>query len=300
MAITSEQIEDFFREAFMTIEGVPAHFIFNMDEMGHQEWVDRKEITCVVPHCHEGDHVNFPVTRIGKRITLIACIALDGSFLKPTIIVPRKTVDQDLVLTGLTPEKVTIKSQLHGFIDAPIFDSWVKETFLRDLRKRREAFGYIGPAILLMDNCSCHATAPFLEFCQSEHLIPLYFPPHSSNQLQPLDLLIFGVTKRLLLRVNRLDSVNVQSSHIAQVVCSFMSAATPLNILRTFSLSGICVMCDEGILRCQVRMEGARRILVQFGRPVPGCDEPTDGASDEGEIRAFQEEMAELLYDIEQ
>jgi hypothetical protein len=47
-------------------------------------------------------------------------------------------------------------------------------------------------------------------------------------------------------------------------------------------------------------MEEARRILVQFGRPVPGRDEPTDGALDEGEIQAFQEQMAELLDDIEQ
>jgi hypothetical protein len=79
-----------------------------------------------------------------------------------------------------------------------------------------------------------------------------------------------------------------------------MSAATPLNILKTFSLSGICVLCDEGILRCQVRMEKARRVRMQFGSPVPGCDEPTDAASDDEEIQALREEVAELRYDIDE
>jgi hypothetical protein len=33
---------------------------------------------------------------------------------KPTVIVPRKTVDEDLPLTEMTPEKVTVK---HRFMD---------------------------------------------------------------------------------------------------------------------------------------------------------------------------------------
>jgi hypothetical protein len=300
IAVTPQQIENFFREAFSVIEGVPAHFIFNMDEMGHQEWADRKQVVCVIPSFHQDNHVNVPVPRTGKRITMIACITLDGSFLKPTIIVPRKTVDTDLILTGMTSEKVTVKSQPHGFINTSIFDSWFEETFIPELRRRRETFEYAGPAVILLDNCSCHMADRFTELCRAERVIPLYFPPHSSNQLQPLDLLVFGVTKRLLTRMNRLDSINIQSAHIAQVVCAFMSAATPLNVVKTFALSGICAIADEGILRCQLQMEKARRILVPFGGLVPGCDDSSDMASDDEEIEAFREEMAELLYDIEQ
>jgi hypothetical protein len=36
----------------------------------------------------------------GEEITLAACIAAHGSFLKPTKIIPRKTVDADPVLAG--------------------------------------------------------------------------------------------------------------------------------------------------------------------------------------------------------
>jgi hypothetical protein len=78
---------------------------FNIDEMGHQDWADRGQQTCVVPAADHDDYVYMPVSRAGKRITLMACIATDGSAIKPQIIIPRKTINDDLVLTGLTPEK---------------------------------------------------------------------------------------------------------------------------------------------------------------------------------------------------
>lgn len=298
--VTPEQIRNFFAEALTIAEGVPSHFVFNMDEMGHQEWADRKEIICVVPIDHEGDHVCLPVPRTGKRITLLSCIALDGSFLKPTVIVPRKTVDDDLPLTGMTPEKVTVQSQIHGFVNTSIFDSWFQETFVPELTRRRGLFGYDGPAVLLMDNCSCHMSDRISELCEREHVRRLYFPPHRSNQLQPLDLSLFGVTKRLLAQMNRLEAVNIQTRHIAQVVSAFMSAATPTNIVKTFSLSGMALIVDsEGILRCQVRPDRARRVVTGFMPPIPGCEPATDATSDDEEIQAFKEDFAELLYDLE-
>jgi hypothetical protein len=48
LAVTPEQIEAFFHEAIQIIEGVPAHFVFNMDEMDHQEWADRNNRICIV------------------------------------------------------------------------------------------------------------------------------------------------------------------------------------------------------------------------------------------------------------
>jgi hypothetical protein len=82
------------------IEGIPAHWVFNMDELGHQERVVRKTQICFVPAFHLDDCANAPIPRTGERTTLVACIAADRSFLKPTIIPARKTVDDDRVLTG--------------------------------------------------------------------------------------------------------------------------------------------------------------------------------------------------------
>jgi hypothetical protein len=107
-----------------------------MDEMGNQELAVRDDITCMVLREHADDFVNVPVPRTGKRITPMSCIALDGSFLKPTAIIPRETVDNDLPLTGMTREKVTIKSQVHGFVTDSLFDSWFDETLIQKMAQR--------------------------------------------------------------------------------------------------------------------------------------------------------------------
>jgi hypothetical protein len=55
--------------------GIPINFVFNMDEMGHQDCANGKVQTCTVPATHADDHVYIPS---------------DGSFLRPTIIIPGK------------------------------------------------------------------------------------------------------------------------------------------------------------------------------------------------------------------
>jgi hypothetical protein len=112
--VAPEQISSFFAILIATIDGIPAHFVLNMDEMDHQDWADRQRLTCFVPAALPDGSVYMPVSRLGKRITIIACIAADGSYLTPTVIIPRKTVDSDLPITGPTGEKVKVYKQRKG------------------------------------------------------------------------------------------------------------------------------------------------------------------------------------------
>jgi hypothetical protein len=88
--VTEDTIYDFFRTVIEAIDGVPSHFVFNIDEMGHQDWANWGQQTCVVPVADHDDYVYMRVPCAGKRITLMACIAADGSSIKPQIIIPRK------------------------------------------------------------------------------------------------------------------------------------------------------------------------------------------------------------------
>jgi hypothetical protein len=123
----------------------------------------------------------MPLSRTGKRMTLTASIVADGSVLKPQIIIPRKTVHVDLLLTGLTNEKVTIRSQPHGLVDTILFDLWFETTFLPELALRRTKYNYNGPVVLFLDQCSAHMGQRFQELCRVNHVVPCYFPPHTSN-----------------------------------------------------------------------------------------------------------------------
>jgi hypothetical protein len=125
-----------------------------------------------------------------------------------------------------------------------------------------------------------------------------FFPPQSSNQLQTLDFCLFGLTKKLSRRVNSLDAVNVQAKHIAGVVCAFLATAVPLTTVRTFEMSGICLVKDGAQLLCIIPPERAKRLLVPLPQILPELETDTDD-SDETESQASLEEWTDLLYDLE-
>jgi hypothetical protein len=109
--VTAEDIAAYFNRFAEVVEGVSAHFVDNMNEMRYQESADRQEKMCYVPASHSGPQLYFPVPRTGKRITLIRCIAADGSFRESLIVIPRKTYDADIALTGTNNEKGALYSQ---------------------------------------------------------------------------------------------------------------------------------------------------------------------------------------------
>lgn len=96
------------------VNGIPAAFIFNLDEAGFQEWVDAREEKVVVPECYEGDDIKIPTDGNSKRSTLLACISAEGDALKPLLIVPRKTIETEQYECGYTKKKALIVSQPNG------------------------------------------------------------------------------------------------------------------------------------------------------------------------------------------
>jgi hypothetical protein len=114
--------------------------------LGHQEWADASEKVCYVPADLQTNHVNYPVSRKGKRITLIACICVDGSFMRPVLVISRKTFEDELLLFGCTPDKVEIYDHPNAYIDRDIFTDWFRDTFITEIQARREKHNYHGPA----------------------------------------------------------------------------------------------------------------------------------------------------------
>jgi hypothetical protein len=295
--VTDDAIRDYFAGLFATVSGAPAHFVFNMDEMGHQTWVDAEKTVCFVPAEFTEPIVHYPLSRTGKRITLIGCIAADGSFLRPCLVISRKTFDDEILIHGFTPEKVEIYSQANAYIDLGIFDDWFRDTFVPDLIARRERFSYHGPAFLIMDNCPAHRGEKFDQLCALHRIIPVWLPPHSSNQLQMLDLCIFGVTKRLIFKANKLEKVNLQSDHIIRILDGFMAAAVPRNVVASFRNAGISVMLDDDrVLRCKITPETARCLLgTPFADPLAGLELTDEEEEGDPNVAVFAVRMWERM-----
>jgi hypothetical protein len=264
MEVPTEKIEGYFDTLQNLITNVPADFVFNFDEMGHQDFANAQQLVCIVPREEaSSSSVYYPVSRSGKRITLLARIAADGSFMRPAVVLARKTYEDEILETRLTSEKLELYSQSHSFIDQSIFEDWFCDTFCVDLSRRREQQNYWGPSYLLLDNCSAHHGIRFSNLCNQHNIVPIFLPAHASNQVQPLDLCLFGVTKGQIIRVNNLECANIQSTHVVKVINGFLSAANPNNIVSSFRNGGISVCLNpiDRKLYCKVTRETLRCVM---------------------------------------
>jgi hypothetical protein len=119
--------------------------MWNMDELGHETWSDARDTIFFVSSDLPDRRVHYPVPPTGKRITLIACISVDGSYMRPVLVISRKTTEDEFFLYGFASEKVEIYSQTKPCIDSDIFADWFRKTFIPDLAARREQYRFFGP-----------------------------------------------------------------------------------------------------------------------------------------------------------
>ena len=250
-----EDIEAYFQrlDELLTLGNIPAAFIINVDESGFNEYVDARKSVRIVPASYAQNSVPVPITRAEKRATLIAAICADGSALRPMVIVPRDTVEQELLQMGYTAEKVQMGRSDKGFVNSYLFTQWGKHTLVPDIRHRRQLHRYDGPGILIFDGFGCHLTEDFLALMEDENIVCVQLPPHTSDQLQPCDLGIFSNQKRWQSRVTVDPRWSRQTKQIVRIVDSFRLATTPKNVVAAFRKSGIVTFLDQNLtLRARV------------------------------------------------
>ena len=83
------------------VNGVHPSLVYNVDEMGAERFADRKQVQVFVPEAEAPDDGTVPIgiERSTRRCTLVACIALDGTRLKPAIFTKNRTVNSRLFET---------------------------------------------------------------------------------------------------------------------------------------------------------------------------------------------------------
>jgi hypothetical protein len=136
------------------------------------------------------------------------------------------------------------------------------------------------------------------EISEAHQLLSLPLPPHSSNQVQALDLSIFGVGKRHLARVNRMEGLNAQSKHAAQVVYACISAAVPVNIVQSFRNAGIALVVAEDKVFCRVEPTRARCLLQPITEGRIEMDEATEEEQGHVEAALYIQECADMIEDF--
>ena len=247
-------------DSFLQCEIIPPQFFFNLDESGFQEFCDARNQTVFVPIEAQEERVFYSTDRTTKRSTLIGCIAADGTALKPCVVTPNKSVEKALQLQGYNETNCLIVSQEKGFINAELFAFWADHVLFPEITKRRKEYGYSGTVVVTLDGCSSHVSDYFLDECSYHGVYPWQEPPGTSDQIQALDLGIFGIQKKLKTKVSKNADLSKTSIEIAAIVDSWRKATTPSNIVSAFQQAGIFIESNDQFTRMRADPNKARAI----------------------------------------
>ena len=85
-------------------------------------------------------------------------------------------------------------------------------------------------------------------------------PAGASDQIQALDLGIFGIQKKQIIRRKNGKKLNPTSKEIMSIVDSWRKVTTPHNIVSAFNQAGIYIECLDEKVITRASVEKARAV----------------------------------------
>lgn len=220
------------------VSGVPAPFVFNVDEMGQSDFADAHETVVIVPKNFSKPRAEYSVDRSIKTATCLACINLNGIGCKPQYTVQRKTIETDLY-DHLPYESLQVVHTDSGYVNTQSFLFWMNTCFLPNLRRLRIQYQYFGRAVLILDGYKSHKNA-LGQINLTLHNLSIHFlSAHTSDQSQPLDLGIFGCMKQIQSNFRANPELTKVCNQIIKIHKSLYQVANPINCRSAFRQIGI-------------------------------------------------------------
>ena len=162
--------------------GIPPEFIFNIDESGYQEWVDAKNLQCIVPSSYNKNRIKMPRDKTTKRVTMLGGICAYGSTLKPMIVLTRNSIEKELLDNEYTEDKLIYGRSKTGFMNQKLFIEWTTRSFVPEMKMKHSLYSYDGPILLIMDGFSVHDCDQFREILEEKNICSPIFAQHNSEQ----------------------------------------------------------------------------------------------------------------------
>ena len=124
-----------------------------------------------------------------KFVTLIACVSVTGEAIPPTLLYKSASGDlQDTWMEDVEEgQQAFFGGTENGWSSNAYGLKWLTEVF--DPSTRRSSIRTW--RLLIVDGHSSHINLEFLIAANRLHICVLILPPHSTHQLQPLDLVLF-------------------------------------------------------------------------------------------------------------
>ena len=169
---------------------ITAENIYNFDEKGFLIGFARTMKWIMTRKALESGRVTKN-KQDGSRefISLLACISAIGKAIPPLLVYRGKSGD----LMSTWVDEVIAESGVHfavsdnGWSNNAIGLSWLKQVFQRYTKPARTNT----KRLLIIDGHSSHVNMEFINYADCHNIIILILPPHTTHQLQPLDVGMF-------------------------------------------------------------------------------------------------------------
>ena len=199
LRLDDASVQRFLARTEALIRNIPAAFMFNMDETGINPLANAKKQRVVVHRGFPGRQTRYPVERNMAHSTVAACIAADGTAIKPLVVVTHRTTREAVRLNCWGEDKVWLRHTESGYLTHELFMGWLRGIFIRSVEERRREFGNPEQrANLLLDNFAAHTSEDIVNLCRANNIELVYLVPNSTHIFQPLDLCFFSAFKARL------------------------------------------------------------------------------------------------------
>lgn len=214
--------------------GFTASQIWNLDETGVTTVQKVSKVIAVKGTKQVG---GITSSERGVLVTLCAAVSAIGNSIPPMFLFPRKKFQDHFIRDG--PPGSIGAANGSGWMTAEEFYTFM-EHFVAHVKPSKNS-----PILLLLDNHESHLAIKTINYAKENWVVMLSFPPHCSHRLQPLDRSVYGPFKKYLssaqdswMRNNPGKSMTIYD--VPSLVRDALPlAATPVNIMKGFKVSGI-------------------------------------------------------------
>ena len=180
---TPEEINEYFDQLAVTLEGVPPTNIINYDETNLSDDPGKR-----VGIFKRGTKYPEVVRNFSKGATSIMFSGTaSGDLLPPYVVYKSDHLWDTWCECG--PQGTRYNRTKSGWFDSTCFYDWFKTIVVPYIRKLQ------GPKVVIGDNLSSHFNIDIINLCSEHDIRFVMLPPNSTHIAQPLDVAFFGPLK---------------------------------------------------------------------------------------------------------
>nr|CAI5826190.1 unnamed protein product [Callosobruchus analis] len=165
------------------LEGVPPENIYNFDETGYHDVLNRKKLL----FRRKCKHPDIIRNTTKSCYTVVYCGNAAGEVLPPYFIFKAKQKWSDWLVGAPAGSRMSVTNT--GWIDTETYDDWFEKHLLPQLKEKEER------KILIGDNLSSHISLKVSRLCQENNVRLIMLVANSTHLLQPLDVAYFSPLK---------------------------------------------------------------------------------------------------------